>query len=416
VNANTAADGTYTNAVWVDVDAACGQCHGGGNTQASTTGSITLYWTSATCTAAGGVWGTSCNLSKVLTVASTTGFTAGNKVRIVGAGALQEDGATRDDLDTYILTVDSPTQITLVGNTIGSVAGAAVTQNAITNGAPYRTKSNLSAVADGIHSSSGVSYPVTFTYTKSGLTVNATAQVDCGGACPAFTYDWSWGDGLSDLGELTATKSHTYLTAGLKSITLTVKLSGLAVGSATRTVRVTELDSPPVASANCTWDADAWFMTVVDTSTDTDSTPIQTIAVDWGDGSTKSTGAQGGTFTHTYKSPGTYTVTDKAIDTVLKYSTYTCAPSPTAAYFTISGTVKNNAGTVNLASALVVLQKNGNAIKTTYTAANGTFSFGSLKPATYTLKVTKSGYSFTNPAATKIVGPDQTGFVINALP
>ncbi len=32
-SANTAPDGTYTNAVWLDVDLACGQCHGGGTTQ-----------------------------------------------------------------------------------------------------------------------------------------------------------------------------------------------------------------------------------------------------------------------------------------------------------------------------------------------------------------------------------------------
>jgi PKD repeat protein len=32
--ANTAADGTYTSAVWVDVDLACGQCHGGGTSSA----------------------------------------------------------------------------------------------------------------------------------------------------------------------------------------------------------------------------------------------------------------------------------------------------------------------------------------------------------------------------------------------
>ncbi len=30
VNANTAADGSFANAVWVDVDLACGQCHGAG--------------------------------------------------------------------------------------------------------------------------------------------------------------------------------------------------------------------------------------------------------------------------------------------------------------------------------------------------------------------------------------------------
>ena len=30
--ANTAPDGTFTNAVWSDLDIACGQCHGGGLT------------------------------------------------------------------------------------------------------------------------------------------------------------------------------------------------------------------------------------------------------------------------------------------------------------------------------------------------------------------------------------------------
>lgn len=402
VNANTASytspmGHTMTNAVWVDVDAACGQCHGGGTAQANTTGSVNSG-------------------SKTLTVASSVGFTAGSKIRIAGAGALEEDGVTREDLDTYILTVDTPTQITLAGAAIGnSGLGAAVVQNATKNSAPYRTKANLATAAKGMHSSAGVSYPVTFTYTKSGLTVNATAQVDCGGACPTFTYDWVWGDGLSDLGS-TVTKSHTYLTAGLKSITLTVKLSGLAVGSATRSLRLTELDSAPVALANCTgWNANTWTLTVIDQSTDTDSTPVQTIAVDWGDGSTKSTGAQGGTFTHTYNSAGTYTVTDKAIDTALKSSTYTCSPSPTAAAFTIGGTVQNKLGTVNLASALVVLMKNGNALKTTYTAADGTFSFTNLKPATYTLKVTKSGYTFANPAwGPTAVGPDKTSQIIKA--
>src|SRR4029077_13692031 len=39
-NANTAPDGTYTRAVWIDVDAACGQCHGGGTAHAETTGAI----------------------------------------------------------------------------------------------------------------------------------------------------------------------------------------------------------------------------------------------------------------------------------------------------------------------------------------------------------------------------------------
>jgi len=34
--ANTAPDGTYTNAVWVDLDMACGQCHGGSDGPSAT--------------------------------------------------------------------------------------------------------------------------------------------------------------------------------------------------------------------------------------------------------------------------------------------------------------------------------------------------------------------------------------------
>jgi predicted CXXCH cytochrome family protein len=41
--ANTAPDGTYTNAVWVDVDYACGQCHGGSFGPAATQNSAPYY-------------------------------------------------------------------------------------------------------------------------------------------------------------------------------------------------------------------------------------------------------------------------------------------------------------------------------------------------------------------------------------
>ncbi len=40
VNANAAADGNYPSAVWVDLDGACGKCHGGGLEHVETTGSV----------------------------------------------------------------------------------------------------------------------------------------------------------------------------------------------------------------------------------------------------------------------------------------------------------------------------------------------------------------------------------------
>ncbi len=72
-------------------------------------------------------------------------------------------------------------------------------------------------------------------------------------------------------------------------------------------------------------------------------------------------------------------------------------------------------GTTPLASAAVALEKGGANTKTVYTSAAGAFSIGVLKPGTYTITVTKSGYSFANPAATVTVGPSSSGNVILAI-
>jgi len=268
-----------------------------------------------------------------------------------------------------------------------------------------------------MHDYAGLTYGVTFSAAASGLTVAVNASVDCGGICPALTYDWDWGDGSQDLGS-TASSSHTYGAAGTYSITLSVRLSGLIAGSAVRSVTVVPPDLPPTAAGTCTWSANTWTMTVRDTSTDTDATGVQTVTVDWADGSTKSIGGPGVLFTHTYLTPGTYTPTLKAIDTALKVSdpVYTCPTSATPAYFTISGTVYKKDGTTPVASAMVSVKKGTVTQKTVSTAANGTFTVSSLKPATYTLTVSKPGYNFgPAPQATITIGPDSTGNRINAV-
>ncbi len=45
-----------------------------------------------------------------------------------------------------------------------------------------------------MHNSAGVSYPVSFGISVSGLQVTNTPSVSCGGPCPTFTYDWNWGE------------------------------------------------------------------------------------------------------------------------------------------------------------------------------------------------------------------------------
>jgi hypothetical protein len=349
-NANTAADGTYTNAVWVDVDLACGQCHGG------------------------------------------------------SAGS----GATK-------------------------------------NGALYRDKATLAAVAKGMHSSAAVTYPVTFSSAvgtgANSLRVDVAGSVGCDTGCPTFAYDWDWGDGTAHDTTSGAVAHHTYAAKGSCSlgasyttklaceaapdghwsesyswpITLTVTASGEVAGSATRNVRVYNPVLPPSASGTCTWNANTWTATVVDTSTAGAGAALMSTIVTWGDGAKSVAPAQ--PLNHTYiKAGGPYTVTLKVIDNALQASgpvTLTCSPAVQPATFTISGTVKNLAGTANVGSASVTVKKGTMAVAVKYTASDGTFS-AVVKPGTYTLTVAKPGYTFASPAATITVGPSSTGNIINA--
>jgi hypothetical protein len=272
---------------------------------------------------------------------------------------------------------------------------------------------------------------VTFSYTigsPNTLIVSVTASLSCGPTCPAFDYDWDWGDGTAHgAGQ---TESHTYDSPGTKFITLAVSLSGEMLGSVTRSLTLPNPDFPPAAGAACTWNGNTWTMTVLDTSSDDgpdadtlpgDGNASLRVVIDWGDGSTKSFGKQGASFSHTYIRTGAFTVADRVIDSKLQQDSTTCPVPATVAFFTISGTVKSASGaSLNLATVTVRSATTGLIAKTVNTGTNGFFSVGSLKPDTYWVVVTKNGYTFPapttagNPALT--VGPDQLNRVITAQP
>ncbi|MBI5504277.1 MAG: carboxypeptidase regulatory-like domain-containing protein [Deltaproteobacteria bacterium] len=382
---NTAADGSYANASWVDLDQACGQCHGGGTAQASTTGD----------TASG---------SRVVAVDSTAGFVVGGRVVVAGAG---DAGA---DLDTYVASI-AANDLTLAGTAASTVVGVTVKQNPTRNGAAYMTKAQLGVRAHGIHADAPV---VSFGYmlgSPNTLTLNVDGSASSCSDEACDTYDWDWGDGTSHGSGVTA--SHTYATAGSKSVTLTVENLLVNEASLTKTVTVYAPDSAPTVAGTCSFDANTWTETVTDTSSDDHG--VSQVTVNWGDGSVlandKSTPF--GPFSHAFTRTGAFTIVHKAIDTIGQQSSTTCTASP--AYFSIGGTVKNKLGTANLASAVVTVKRSGVVVKTVYTSSAGTFSAGSLKPGSYTLTVTKSGYTFAVPAATLTTGPNSTGNTINAI-
>ena len=278
--------------------------------------------------------------------------------------------------------------------------------------AAYLNKTELGTYAKGIHHDTpNASFGYVFAVPDS-LVVNVDASGStCTNGCDA--YEWNWGDGTAPTTGVTA--SHTYA-PGTFTITLTVKDNGVGTGSVAHQVIATAPDDPPVVEGTACesiLNANTWTATLEDASIDAPPGNVKQVTVTWGDGSglASDTTAPFGPFSRTYLNAGAFTITHKAIDNAGQQSSRSCMVSP--AYFAIGGTVYRSNGTTAVPSATVQVRK-GTTVRTVYTASNGTFSVGSLKPGTYTLTVTKSGYTFPVPAATITIGPSSSGNSMNA--
>ncbi|MBC7723892.1 MAG: PKD domain-containing protein [Burkholderiaceae bacterium] len=130
------------------------------------------------------------------------------------------------------------------------------------------------------------------------LAVNGNTSSDPDGTIAG--YAWDFGDGSTATG---ATASHTYASAGTRTVTLTVTDDRGATNVATQPVTVALANVAPTAAFTSTV---ANLATSVDgtTSSDSDGT-VSSWAWNFGDGST----ATGSTASHTYASAGTYAVT-----------------------------------------------------------------------------------------------------------
>jgi len=390
VPANTAPDGTFTNAVWIDLDLACGQCHGGGTSNVATTGTVAKG-------------------SASLTVANASGLLVNEKIRVAGAYSykgLVNGVATYADLDSYITAINGNT-VTLAGTAGNGVTNAVVTQNATSSSGSYFTKAQLATYAAGIHNDKPVAL-FTAMYGADGSTVNVDASAsNCSGSlsnCAVF--DWNWGDATAHGSGVTS--SHSYTTPGTYTITLTVTQYGFAPGIATRSFVAYAVANPPSASGTCTVDYTTWIASCGGVN----QTGIALAEINWGDGTVVSN-ITGGTppFTHTFLLPGTYSIKLTVTDSYGQRARATLATTVAASfqYYTVAGTVFAKDGVTPLSAAQIQLKQGAVLKRQVTTAANGTYNTGNLKPGTYTVFVSKTGYTFASPAGTLTIGPSLAG-------
>jgi len=143
-----------------------------------------------------------------------------------------------------------------------------------------------------------------YTFSCSQLACNFDASSSS--AQPGASYSWNWGDGTSGTGK---TAPHTYATGGDYPVTLTVTDGG---GSSSKSQTVT-VNRPPTVNAGPDETVLLGLYTLNATFSDPDNDGPWSYQIDWGDGSSPTSGTQSsqGTITapHTYLMPlGSHTI------------------------------------------------------------------------------------------------------------
>src|SRR5207245_2128059 len=132
------------------------------------------------------------------------------------------------------------------------------------------------------------------------------------------SYTFNFGDGAVVGPQATATAGHTYAAAGTYKVTVTVTDTVGLSSTASVSVAVSAADAPPSAVLSVSPTSGGAPLAVTadaSHSTDKDATPIAGFKFDFGDGTV--VGPQSAAAaTHSYGTPGSYTVTVTVTDTV----------------------------------------------------------------------------------------------------
>jgi hypothetical protein len=385
---NTAPDGTFTNAVWVDIDLACGQCHGGGTSNTKTTGTISTG-------------------SASLTVASSAGLVVGEKVTVAGAGAYSAPGLWAD-FPTYVKAIVGNV-VTLAGTATHGVTGAAVTMNATTPEASYVTKENLAFRAKGIHNDPDPRMTAQQGANEMTVAVSASASKCAGDIANCTAFVWNWGDG-SMLGSA-RDATHQYAIPGTYTVTLTVK-SSTGNASTSQSFVAKQIPGAPTVIGTCTPDYSTWS---VSCSLTVSGFFYKVVTVNYGDGAADSqTNPAVGpvVFNHSYQRPDGYVIKASVVDQNGLTAQATIGTMSSGSFIDqmplIAGMVYKKDGVTPIGSAQIAVTSGTTPILNTMSRPDGSYSTGKMKPGTYTLTVVKDGVAIANPFGPFKIGPSLT--------
>ena len=183
-----------------------------------------------------------------------------------------------------------------------SWSGAPYFAGQIADAAVYSSELSAATVQAHYTAGSGTAPSAAFTDTPKGLAVDFDASGSTAASGRTISsYAWDVGDGSTGTGKTT---SHTYATSGTYPVKLTVTDSASATASVTNQVAVQQ---PPNASFTAT---PKGMSVPVDGSASQafGSATLTKYTWDWGDGS-QAQDTTAATTTHTYATPGSYTIT-----------------------------------------------------------------------------------------------------------
>jgi hypothetical protein len=234
-NAKTSPDGSYTNAVWVDVDYACGQCHGGGDDPASSPyggakAGIPYYTKTALAAFAENMHGTKPTASFSFTYDAATSFLVNFDASLTTCPS----GSCSYSWDFGDTTTGAgvTTSHTYADGTQRTVV-LTVTDVGAPN-SPSDTASN-NVTPQIVNHAPAASFNLTFDANTWAASVTDTST-DSESNIKSNGIRVLWGDGASSTGNAGDTFNHTYTSQGMFTINLRATDTGDLFSEATDTV------------------------------------------------------------------------------------------------------------------------------------------------------------------------------------